>query len=158
MKRTGCLPWAAMVLLRAELVTHLPTKTLHWTGTCWLHWANISVFGVSRLAVSRLPQETNTEPAAKFSAPLVHWVQNYSINMIVRITLLCTSFWQRSCNTWKPGFYSTLQLLSRIFCCCVSPVYLFLEVFQLFMLLGKVLVQFLKLFGYLVLTTLIGVF
>ena len=37
-------------------------------------------------------------------------------------------------------------------------VYLFLEVFQLFMLLGKVLVR-LKLFGYRALTTtLIGVF
>ena len=37
-------------------------------------------------------------------------------------------------------------------------VYLFLEVFQLFMLLGKVLVDFLKCFGCSVLTSLIGVF
>ena len=37
-------------------------------------------------------------------------------------------------------------------------VYLFLEVVQLFMSLGKVLVHFLKLFGYCVLTTLIAVF
>ena len=37
-------------------------------------------------------------------------------------------------------------------------VYLFLEVFQLFMLLGKVLIHFLKCFGCSVLTTLIGVF
>ena len=40
--------------------------------------ANISVFGISRLTLSRLPQETNTELAAKFGALLVHWVQNYS--------------------------------------------------------------------------------
>ena len=39
----------------------------------------------------------------------------------------------------------------------MSLVYLSLEVLQLFMLLGKVLVHFLKLFGYCVLTALIGV-
>jgi len=33
--------------------------TLHRMGTCWLQWANISVFSVSRVAVSRLPPETN---------------------------------------------------------------------------------------------------
>ena len=53
-------------------------------------------------------------------------------------------------------------------CCCffvlffffflLLLVYLFLEVFQLFILLGKVLVHFLKCFGGSVLTTLIGVF
>ena len=34
-------------------------RTLHQMGTCWLQWANISVFGVSRVAVSRLTPETN---------------------------------------------------------------------------------------------------
>ena len=40
-------------------------RTVHWMGTCWLHGVNISVFGVSRLAVSRFPPETNTEPGIK---------------------------------------------------------------------------------------------
>ena len=35
-----------------------------------------SVVGVSRLAISRLPQETNTEPAAKLSALLVQNCSN----------------------------------------------------------------------------------
>ena len=40
-------------------------RTLHWMGTCWLHGANISVFGISRLAVYRLPLKTNTEPGSE---------------------------------------------------------------------------------------------
>ena len=111
MKQTGCLRWPAMGLLRAELATHLPTRTLHWMGTCCLHWTNISVFGVSRLAVSRLLQETNTEPAAKFSALLVHWVPNYSTgNMTVRITLLFVLLFGRDLAT--PGHLASIVISS----------------------------------------------
>ena len=66
MKRTGCLRCMGCTgPAEAELDTALNGDML------------VSL-SVSRLAVSRLPQETNTEPAVKFSALLVHWVQNYS--------------------------------------------------------------------------------
>ena len=47
-----------MVLLRAELAMHLPTKDVALNGDM-LAAANISIFGVSRPAISRLPLETN---------------------------------------------------------------------------------------------------
>ena len=47
-----------MVLLRAELATHLPIKDVALNGDM-LAAANISIFGVSRPTISRLPLETN---------------------------------------------------------------------------------------------------
>jgi len=60
-KRTGCLRWVAVVLLRAELATHLQTKNIAPNGDMLaaVSKINFSVFGVSRVAVSRLPPETN---------------------------------------------------------------------------------------------------
>ena len=47
-----------MVLLRAKLATRLPTKDVALNGDM-LAAANISIFGVSRPAISRFPLETN---------------------------------------------------------------------------------------------------
>ena len=57
-----------MVLLRA-VGNASPDKDTAPNGDML---AALSIFGVSRLAISRLPQKTNTELAAKFSALLVH--------------------------------------------------------------------------------------
>ena len=55
-----------MILLRAELVTHLPTKDVALNGDMLaVQSERKHIFDVSRLAVSRLLLETNTEPGSK---------------------------------------------------------------------------------------------
>ena len=48
-----------MVLLRAELAAHLPTKNIAPNEDMLAAVSKYKVFGVSRVAVSRLPPETN---------------------------------------------------------------------------------------------------
>ena len=54
-----------MVLLRAELVTHLPTKDVTLNVDMLAAQSKHKRFGVSRLTVSKLPPETNTEPGSE---------------------------------------------------------------------------------------------
>ena len=88
MKRTGCLQWATMILLRAELATHLPTKDIALNGDI-LAAANISIFGVSRPAISRLPLETSRTQQRNL-VPSLGGLSSTQYKLLV-VPLICTA-------------------------------------------------------------------